>query len=318
MQLNFRNLTNLLLLIITLAAWWFTANVIHPELHYYLQQTAFLTDRLFFLGFVHYPGGIADYFSEFVAQFFHFNAFGSLLIILVASVQGVIAINLVERISGKSKLSFSIFALILLLSVWVQCDYHYRFYAGMRLLLSSGFVWIFTVFILKFPRMRLYLGFLLAMLLFYVAGGAALFAFTAAIILIQIRFTEKKTEWIALPVFAFFSAVLPYIAYKHFFLVDLSSVYSITHSKSPAILFYDADYKLYTLYSLLPMYLLFALIHHQFNKSSKSASIAAPETKKGNTPGTKPGKKVSGKVDKKPVIKVEKRNGKSGILRYGD
>jgi hypothetical protein len=311
MPLHSRNLTNLLLLFVSLAAWWFTSSAIQPELHYFLQQTAFLTDRLFFQGFTRYPGGIADYLSEFVAQFFHFNALGSLLIILVASIQGIIALNLVKRITGKVKLSFSIFALILLMSVWVQCDYHYPFYAGVRLLLSSCSVWIFTVLILRFPRIRQSLGFLLAAILFYLAGGAALFVFTAAVILIQIRFQEKKTDWFVLPVLAIFSGVLPYIAYKYFFLVDLSLVYSITNSKSPIILFYDADYKLYILYSLLPIIILFSVLHLKFKKYTEHDFVRTLETKKESSPTTKPGKKLSGKAEKKPVVKVEKRSKKT-------
>ena len=299
MQLISRNLTNLLLLLISLMAWWFTAFVIHPELHYYLQQSAFLTDQLFFKGFVGYPGGIADYIAEFVAQFFHFNALGSLLIVLVAAIQGIIAINLVKRITGKSRFNFIIFALILLLSVWVQCDYHFRFYAAIRLLLSSGFVWFFAVLIQKLPRLKIYIGFLLAAILFYLAGGAALMVFTAAIILIQIRVADKKSDWIALPILVLFSGVVPYLAYKYLFLVDLPLVYSITHSKSPIILYYAADYKLYSLYSLLPVYLLFSVLY-QLKKPDEKASSPVVETKKENKPAPK--------IDKKVVLKPEKKS----------
>lgn len=307
MQINSRNLTNLLLLLISLVAWWFTAFVIHPELHYYLQQTAFLSDQLFFKGFVGYPGGIADYLSEFVTQFFYFNTLGSLLIVLVAAIQGIIAINLVQRITGKSGFNFIIFTLILLLSVWVQFDYHYRFYAAIRLLMASGFVWFFAVLIQKFPRLKIYAGFLLAAFLFYLAGGAAMLIFTAAILFIQIRVAEKKFDWIALPILAFFSGVLPYLAYKYFFLVDLPLVYSITHSKSPIILYYAADFKLYTLYSLLPVSILFSIIY-QFKKPDEKTTIPIIETNKENKPVPKKDKKNSGKADKKPTINTEKKS----------
>lgn len=310
MQLNSRNLTYLLLFMISLVAWWFTASVIHPELHYFLQQSAFLTDSLFFQGFTKYPGGIADYLSEFIAQFFHFNTFGSLLIIVVAAIQGVIAMNLVQRVAGKVKWDFSIFALILFGSVWVQCDYHYPFYASSRLLLSSAFVWIFTVLIQKIPEIRLYLGFVMALLLFYLAGGAALFVFTAAAILIQIRFLDKKSDWIVLPVLALFSGVLPYLAYKYFFLVDLPLVYSITHSKSPLILYYAADYKLYALYSLLPVYLLLSVLQYKFKKTPEQIINQTIGTKKEPLTQSKKDKKVSGKAEKNPVVKAEKKQRK--------
>ncbi len=310
MQINSKNLNYFLLVVLSLAAWWFTAIVINPELHYFLRQSAFLTDSLFFQGFARYPGGIADYISEFIAQFFHFKIFGSLLIVLIAAFQGIIAIDLVQRIAGKVKLSLSIFALILLLSILVQCDYHYPFYASVRLLLASGFIWIFTTLILKFPQTRLFIGFLMAALLFYLAGGAALFVFTAAIILIQIRYQVKKADWFLLPVLAAFSGVLPNLAYKYLFLVDLSLVYSITHSKSPAILLYIADYKLYTLYALLPASLLMSLVFCKFRKNPEQVTTPG-KLKKESAPITKTGKSTSGKTKKKPPIKHETKKRKA-------
>jgi hypothetical protein len=301
---------------ISLAAWWFTAFVINPELQYFLQQTAFLTDKLFFQGYTRYPGGIADYLSVFVAQFFHFKTFGSFLIVLVAAVQGIIAMNLVKRVAGKVKWNFSIFALILLGSIWVQCDYHYPFYASFRLLMASAFVWIFTILIQKFHGVRLYIGFVIAALLFYLAGGAALFVFTSAAILIQIRFLVTKTEWLVFPALILFSGFIPYLSYKYLFLVDLSLVYSITHSKSPYILYYVADYKLYALYVLLPVYLLVSLLNFRLRKYPEQVTNHSVEQKKEPVSVSKQVKKNSGKTDKKPHLKSERKPRKQWNTEY--
>jgi len=323
MQINSRNLTNILILFISLAAWWFTANVINPELQYFLQQTAFLTDSLFFQGFARYHDFRVYSKPEFsdlfllIGQFFHFKTFGSFLIILVAAIQGFIAMNLVQRIAGKVNWNFSIFALILFGSVWVQCDYHYPFYASSRLLLASAFVWIFTVLIQKIPSIRLYIGFMLAILLFYFAGGAALFVFTAAAILIQIRFLVKKTEWFVIPGLILFAAVLPYFGYKYFFLVDFSVVYSVTHSKSPMILHYAADYKLYTLYSLLPLYILISVLQYKFGKTPEQAINQPIDTKKELLTHLKKDKKISGKTDTKKSGKEEKEKRKNWNPKLG-
>jgi len=284
MQLNFRNLTNILLLFISLVAWWFMASVINPELHYFLQQTAFLTDSLFFQSFARYPGGIADYLSEFIAQFFYFKTVGSFLIILVASMLGIIAIRLVQRIAGKVKLSFSIFGLILLLSILIQCNYYYPYYASIRLLITFGFVWIFTFLILKFPGLRFITGFILSILLFYLAGGGALFAFALSAIFIQLWFFANKKDYIIFPFFVVFCGFLPLIAYRYFFLVDFSLVYSITHSKSPLILSYIPDYKLYALYSLLPIYILCAVLYAKFKNNSERPLNQTAEIKSLNVP----------------------------------
>ncbi|HEY3372876.1 MAG TPA: DUF6057 family protein [Prolixibacteraceae bacterium] len=307
MRLTIKNLTNLLILLLVLAAWWLTAKVINPELHYFLQQSAFLTNHLFFKSFTTYPGGLADYGSEFIAQFFYFKTWGSFLIILVASLQGIIAIDLVRRIAGKVKLNLnlSIFTLILLLSVLVQCNYFYPFYASMRLLIASGFVWIFTVLTSKFPGLRFYMGFILAMLLFYVAGGAALFTFALSVVLIHIRFYGKKEDVFTLPFFILGSAFMPYLAYKYIFLVNLPLVYSITHSKTPLILSYIPDFKLYTLYALLPAFLLGAVLFSWFKRKYKKAVHQKLEIKPVNVSPKTIDKKVLKKSENKPPVKLE-------------
>lgn len=268
MRFTFRSLSNILIFVISMAAWCYTCAYIRPELHYFLQQSAFLTDSSFFQGFARYPGGMADYLSEFISQFFYFNTFGSFLIVLVASVMGMTAVNLIRRIAGDVELQFGVFAVILLLSVVLQSDYHYPFYASVRLLAAFGLIWIYTFLFPKIGRWRFLLAFVMAMLSFYLAGGAALFVFTSSLVLIHLRFSAKITDIIILILLVAFSGFLPYLAYKHIFLVDFSLVYSITHSKSPMILFYDADYKLYALYAFLPVSILITVIYKKL-KSKK-------------------------------------------------
>ncbi len=308
MQSNLRNATNLLLLFLALSAWYFIATVINPELYYFIQQSAFLTDPLYFQSFVRYPGGIADYVSAFVAQFFYFKVFGSFLIVLVASLLGIIAINLVQRISGKIKLNFGIFALLLLLSILVQCNYYYPFYASIRLLIASVFIWIFTFLILKFPHIRQYICFLMAVILFYLAGGAALFVFAVSIILIQIRFSQNRTDLLILPVFVAFVAFVPWVSYKFIFLVDHNLVYSITHSKKPMIISYVPGYLLYTLYTVLPILILIAVISNKLSKRSENKTILPIESIGENSQVKTKGSKIKGKPEKSETstIKVQK------------
>lgn len=278
MQFKFRSLSNILIFVISMVAWWYICAFIRPELHYFLQQSAFLTDSSFFQGFARYPGGLSDYLSEFISQFFFFNTFGSFLIVLVASVMGMIAVNLTRRIAGNVELRFGIFAIVLLLSIVLQSDYHYPFYASVRLLVAFGLIWIYAILFPKIGQWRYLLAFILVLLAFYLAGGAALFVFTTSLILIHLRFSAKKTDFVALTLLMAFSGILPYLAYRHIFLVDYSLVYSITHSKSPMILFYDADYELFALYAFLPVAILIAVIYQKLkNKADQNPADKVAE-----------------------------------------
>lgn len=279
MQLNIKNLTRFLILIAMLFAWWFTASVINPQLHYYLQQSAFLTDFSFFKGFLKYPGGIADYISQFIAQFFYFKIPGSLLIVLTAGGLGIIAIRVIERISGKIRLDFSVFVLFMWLSILIQCNYYYPFYASVRLLMAALFILMFALVSSKVSKWRHPVAFLLAILLFYGAGGAALFTYAISVIFLQIHNHKKKADLLYLALFALFSVVLPYLSYKYVFLVNLPLVYDFTHSKSPEIIAYVPDYKLYALYALLPFFLFIAMLYNSLKvKKEKTPSVS--KTKK--------------------------------------
>lgn len=288
MQLIFKNLTSLLVLIVFLFAWWFTASVINPQLHYYLQQSAFLTDFSFFKSFIRYPGGIADYISEFIAQFFYFRALGSLLIVLIATLLGIIAMYLVGRVAGKIKLNFSVIALFLLLSILIQSNYYYPFYASVRLLMAALFILMFEAVRSAFAHRSYPAAFLLAILIFYIAGGAALFTYSISVILLLIHANGKKAYWLLLFLLAFFSASLPYLSYKYLFLVNLPLVYEITHSKSPEIIYYAPDYKLYLLYSLLPVYIALAMFYKRWKEGYRKRPVALqPEKPHLNKKGLK-------------------------------
>jgi hypothetical protein len=311
MQLNVKNFTNLLLLIVLLFAGWFTASAINPQLHYFVQQSAFLTDFSFFTSFLRYPGGIADYASEFITQFFYFKILGSFLIVLIAALLGTIAIFLVERVAGKIKLYFSVIAVFLLLSLLIQCNYYYPFYASVRLLFAASFVLIFYIFSSKLPRSRYPVSLLLAVVLFYLAGGAALFTYAISIILLQIHSYGKKKDWFMLPLFTLFAGLIPYLSYKYVFLVNLPLVYDLTHSKSPEIIYYAPDYKLYALYSLLPLFLFIAILYSRlkirYEKAPSVPKVKKTDSikkgiKKQDTRTTVSEKPVKGKTSGSPVL----------------
>jgi len=296
MQINVKNLANFLIFILFIIAYWFTAIVINPQLHYFLQQSAFLTNSSYFISYIKYPGGIADYLSEFISQFFYYRLIGGFLIILIAALLGFIAIHLMEKLFGKNNYKFSALGLILLLSVLIQCNYYYPFYASIRLLMAFVFIWIFTIIKSKFSNSQYFTAFSMAILLFYLAGGAALIIFSITTILIQISLYPKKTNLYILPLFALFCAGLPYLAYKYLFLVNLPLMYSITHSKSPEILYYVPDYYLYTLYAILPSYLLIAFIYKFLQTSSKKVALKP-----------KSHKPLISKSDKKAIKKAESK-----------
>lgn len=255
MKFKIINLQNCLILSSFLAAWWFTAVIIEPFLYYHFQQTGFLTTYDFFHGFAVNAGGIADYTAEFIAQFFSFNLGGSLLIVVVATLQGWLAMDLVSRVKEKTNLAFSAFALVFLLGVMVVCDYRYPYYVSIRLLFAFLFTWGFYWLKSNYSKISLYSWPLIATLLFYLASGPALFVFTLSTIL-MLATTEKTSSWIKISAaYLSLAALLPYIGYKFIFQTTLLNLYRITMVKPPEMLAYVTFYQLIIYYALLPLLL---------------------------------------------------------------
>ncbi|HET6558453.1 MAG TPA: DUF6057 family protein [Prolixibacteraceae bacterium] len=255
MKFKILNLQNCFILFSILAAWWFTAVIIEPFLHYHFQQTGFLTTFGFFHGYAVNAGGIADYTAEFIAQFFSFNLWGSLLIVTVAALQGLITMDLITRMKGKTNLAFSAFALVFLLGVMVVCDYRYPYYVTIRLLFAFLFTWGFYLLKSKYSKISIYTWPLLASLLFYLASGPALFVFTLSSIL-MLATTERASLWIKASVaYLLITALLPYIGYKFIFQSTLMNLYRITVVKPPEMLAYITFYQLFIYYALLPLLL---------------------------------------------------------------
>ena len=272
MKLKFLNYSNLLILLSVLTAWWVTAYIIEPFLLYYAQQIGFSTTFDFFKSYINNPGGLSNYLADFVSQFFFFNAFGSFLIVAIASVQGLMALNIVNRLIGKTKLSFSIFAVILLLGVMVLIDYHYPYHASMRLLFVFLFTWGYSIINQKFPKQSIYFWPVIALLLFYLASGAALiiFAISSAVILIHTR--PKKLWLTVIPLFILFAGLVPFIGFKFLFPSSLLNLYRPTEIKHPEMLAYTTFYQLYSYYLILPVLLLSAFLLKWFTKSKPAAN----------------------------------------------
>ena len=278
MKFKILNLQNLFILVSILVLWWITALKIEPLLHYHFQQTGFLTTYDFFKSYAVSPGGMADYLAEFIAQYFSLNALGSFFIVAIAALQGFIAFNLVSRLVGKTKMGFLIFTLILLFGVMVLCDYRYPYYASIRLLIAFVFTWGFYFINQKYPKSGRFCWPVMAVLLFYLASGPALFIFTLSTAAIVI-YTDKTKVWHkTIPAFLLFAAALPYVGYKFIFQQTLGNLYRITTVKPPELLAYSTFYQLYIYYALLPIILFLFLFFVRTNEPKPATNLKKEKT----------------------------------------
>ena len=273
MIFKFLNLSNVFKILSVLVLLAITVFVTEPFLLYHNQQLGFNTGFDFLRGYLSYPGGIADYLALFIAQFFKFNILGSILIVLVAVIQGIVAQKLVQQIAGKTKFDYLIFSVVLVAGVVVLSDYRYPYYATIRLLLAFVFVLVFDFFETRLPKVSVYVALILALLLFYLASGAATLVFAAAASLLLVGRRNNKIWWISLPLFLGFVAAVPLLSSKFIFPVVLKNLYRLTEVKPPEMLAYSTFYVLYAYFLLLPILLFGAVIFKkmQLSKTDKKA-----------------------------------------------
>jgi len=285
MKLKFLNLSNLSILFTILIAWYVTASVISPYLHYSFQQIGFYTGIDFLKSFSSYPGGIADYLAVYISQFFSFNSSGSFLIVAVASVQGLLTLSILKSLVGELKFRYSAFAVTLLFGVLVFCDYRYPYYASIRLLLAYIFTWGFCIMNFRWPKLSVLIWPLLALLLFYLASGAALFVFALATSIIFVASNKNRIGLFAIPFVLILAGLIPYIGYKFLYQMTFRNIYGIIMVKPPEQLTYIQGFPIYIYYSLLPVILVVVLLFMLLRKTAKvkhleSKAVNAPNLSK--------------------------------------
>jgi len=259
MKIKFLSLSNLLILILTLFAWLFTVYKIEPFLHYHNQQIGFSTSYRYFKYYLSFPGGIGNYLAEFISQFFYFNIWGSFIIVLITSLQSLITLFIVTRFIGNTKLSFLVFAVILLFGVIVMYDYNYPYQISIKLLLAFISTLIFFLINDKYPKESVFAWPIMAISLLYIASGASLLVFSISTTFILILTKKKKTLIFLVPAILIFTAGIPYLAYKYVFPSNLMNLFRISDLKSAEMLSYNYSYQVYIYYLLLPAILLTVL-----------------------------------------------------------
>ncbi len=261
---KFLNLNNSLIIVTILILFWIVAFYIQPFLHYHTQQIAFNTGVDFLIGFLDSPGGISNYVSLFLSQFFSFNLLGSIIIVMLVSAQGLIAVSLADRLFGKSKLSFFIFSVVLVFGVMVFCDYRYPFKASVQLLFAYVFVWIYSFISTKRWMVNLVLWIILSLSTFYVANDLALIIFAFSSVLMVIN--HKPQKWLIITVLMLLiAAILPYLSYLFIFPLSPYTLYSITKLTPPESISYVTFYLLYCYYFLLPAIIILLIISKEYN-----------------------------------------------------
>jgi len=197
--------------------------VVKPSLVFFLQQIGFSTTESFFVNYASYPGGLAEYISIFLFQFYSKAFLGAIVATLLFFIIFIIANSILSKgnklfngILGLCPLAFLAFSMT---------DYLLDPIFPVQILLLFIFFYLFKL--ISDKGANTYLKMVLSTIVFIVAyyfSGGFIFLVLLASSLLYVVFTQKKEVIYLGSLMLALAAFLPFIA-KSVFFINVSDAY---------------------------------------------------------------------------------------------
>lgn len=243
-----------LLAIYLVLSYIYVLKIIRPELHYHVQQPPFLGIYEFFIQYIYYPGGIADYLATCILQFFSINWSGAAIIIFIALVLLTLTRFILNKIASSATAKVLYF-LPFILSISLLNSYTFPYTIIVKALLIYLFVSIYLLFNKRLIVVPLFT--LLAVAMYYVAGSGSFLAFSGSILLIEIHKQFNK-KYIAYYLFIVALALLlPHISYNYIFNIPPDAKYFYFNPDLPKFISYAGNITYYIFWLSLPLIIIF-------------------------------------------------------------
>jgi hypothetical protein len=228
---------------------------VNPVLIDFKQQPLFLFDFKFLKDYLVIPGGLAEYLSLFISQFFHFAFLGTFVFILILYLLIIISRKVLSLFFPKDYVFVLQFIPALLLT-HLHSHYSYTLKPDIIVIISMLLTLVYNYFIDKRNLFKISLFAVCSVILALLFGGISLILFSLLVILCEIK--NKKHKYIqAVIVFVVISSVLP-------FLVGLYTPYMNVEKAFFDIFVPERNYKpgaiLYTLFLFYPVIILSGII----------------------------------------------------------
>jgi len=172
-------------------AWYY----LDPSVLYFRQQPLFLTEPFFLLKYLGYPGGMAEYLSLFISQFFLSKLAGSILITGIIGLIMFLSYKVLAYFYPKA-VAFVLQFLMGLFLIHLHSQYALDFQADVVVIFAFIFSIAYQRIISLSISIRLTLLFFSNVLLFYFFGSMAIFMFTAIVTISEIYSKSRRLFWL--------------------------------------------------------------------------------------------------------------------------
>jgi hypothetical protein len=193
---------------------------IHPVLNLESQPPVFLIGDGFLSEFLNVPGGLTDWFSALIMQFWFSDFLSALFLTLCFWLVVLLTKKWIEILTGSRRIhTFHLIPAGLLLVLHSQYDFHLS--NTLALIINLFFLILFTQWAPKRQAIRVALGLAISVLLYWTTGGAFLM-FVMLCGLEDLLFRKQIASGLLL---LLISAVLPIAGAASIFLVPLRQSY---------------------------------------------------------------------------------------------
>lgn len=193
---------------------------INPLLYYQNQEPIFFSGSRFFQKFLSYPGGLAEYVSAFLSQFYYIPWAGALVVILLLIFISITTVGLFKKLGLKQPVIIAHLipaAFLLILHNYYDHDLIITF----NLLISLMATFLFLAFNFQKPILRLLVFTLSAVLLHYLLAGP-FFLFVLLVALAEMVYFKRYI----LPIlYVVIAVIIPYISASYFLLTSIKDSY---------------------------------------------------------------------------------------------
>jgi hypothetical protein len=229
---------------------------VNPRLIYHGGETitnfpGFFRGWSFFQQFLSYPGGLIEYLSAFLFQFFYIGWTGALVVTLQACLICACTDYFLKAVNAPRLRWVRFVPPILLLIIYTRYSYHFT--TAMALLAALLFVFLYLRVGLKSKLFRTVVFMILSVILYYIAAGAYLL-FAALCAVYELLFNRN---WRIGLLCLLSAAIIPYIEGALIFGTSIVDAFSELLPFSHKILNYETRRRMvtivYILYILLPL-----------------------------------------------------------------
>jgi hypothetical protein len=206
--------------LVLLACFFYLLFRIHPVLILQAHPPVFLKGTDFLYAFFKIPGGLIDWLSALLMQFWFSDILSALFLTLCFWIIGFLTRKWIETLTENRPIhTFHLIPVGLLLVLYSNYDFNLSII--LALIINLFFLVLFIRWSPKQPLICIGLGLVITVLLYWITGGAFLM-FTVLCGLEDLLFRKKIVSGLLL---LLFSALLPFVASISVFLITLKEAY---------------------------------------------------------------------------------------------